>query len=157
MNEMVTVRPADSIEASAIAELHRAAIRARGPTAYDEAQVAAWAATDESDYPIEDDEHRFVVAERRDQLLGFGDLHVPAAEVTAVYVHPAHARAGVGTALLDDLERTASEQGLSELGLLAAKNAVGFYEVSGYHRVETRIHEAGDETLDCVWMEKRLD
>lgn len=153
---MVTVRRADPDEAPEILALHQASIRAFGPAAYDESQVEAWAAADEPDYPIRDDDHRFVVAERAADLAGFGDLQWPEAEITAVYVHPEHAGAGVGAAILEHLETAARQEGLEELGLLASKNAVGFYEGAGYERVETRVHETGDQALECVWMEKRL-
>lgn len=154
---MITVRPAEPEEAEAILSLHQASIRAFGPDAYDADQVQAWARKDGPEYPISDPEHRFVVAERDGELAGFGDLHWPESEITAVYVHPDHARAGIGTAILDQLEGAAVERGLDELGLLASKNAVGFYEQAGYERVATRVHETGGEELPCVWMERSLD
>lgn len=153
---MVSVRPPQHDEADALLTLHQASIRAFGPAAYDEAQVHAWARKDEPEYPIDDPEHRFVVAEREGELAGLGDLHWPESEVTAVYVHPDHAGEGVGTAILGDLEAAARERGLEELGLLASMNAVGFYEQAGYERVGTRVHQTGDQELECVWMEKRL-
>lgn len=153
---MVTVRPAEPEEADEILELHQASIRTFGPDAYDASQVQGWAAKDETDYPIRDDDHRFVVAERDGDLAGFGDLHWPETEITAVYVHPDQAGEGVGSTILEHLEAAARERGLDEIGLLASKNAVGFYEGAGYERVETRVHETGGEALECVWMEKSL-
>lgn len=154
---MVTVRPVRPDDQSAILSLHQASIRAFGPEAYDPQQVRAWAVKDEPDYRIDDDDHRVVVAERTGELAGFGDLDYPAAEITAVYVNPDHNRTGVGTAILEDLEAAAGRDGIEQLGLLASKNAVGFYADAGYERVQERLHETGGETLQCVWMEKRID
>jgi len=148
---MVTVRPARPDEQSAILALHQTSIRAFGPDAYAPRQVHAWAEKDEPDYPIDDDDHRFVVAERTGELAGFGDLDCSAAEITAVYVHPDHTRTGAGTAMLKDLEAAARRHGIEQLGLLASKNAVGFYADAGYERVEKRLHETGGATLECVW------
>lgn len=153
---MTSVRPAEPGEETAILSLHQASIRTFGPDAYDPAQVSAWAEKDEVDYPIGNDEHRFLVAERDGELAGFGDLHYPEAEIAAVYVHPDHARSGVGTTILENLELAARRDGIDRLGLLASRNAVGFYTHAGYENVEKRIHETGGESLECVWMERQL-
>lgn len=153
---VTTVRPADPAEADAILDLHAASIRAFGPAAYDEAQVEGWARREEPDYPIGEEGHRFVVAERRDELAGFGHLDAAGAEIAAVYVHPDHAREGVGSAILAALEATAREHGVDELDLLASKNAVPFYGAAGYERVETECHETCGEELECVHMRKGL-
>lgn len=154
---MVTVRPARPDEQSAILTLHQASIRAFGPEAYNPEQVDAWAQTDQQDYPIDEADHRFVVAERTGELAGFGDLDYSAAEITAVYVHPDHTRTGIGTSILEDLEAAARRHGVEQLGLLASKNAVGFYTAADYEVMETRMHRTGGETLECLWMEKRID
>lgn len=165
---MTRVRPATLGDARDVLDLHVASIRAFGPEAYDDEEVEAWASTDDSDgsgYPILEDGHYFVVAERgarndpgsEDNIAGFGHLVVPDREVTAVYVHPDHAGAGVGSALLAALEGFARGRGLAELQLVASLNAVGFYERAGYERVGATTHETtGGVELDCVEMAKRL-
>ncbi|UIP00864.1 GNAT family N-acetyltransferase [Halobaculum sp. CBA1158] len=85
----------------------------------------------------------------------------PAGAVEAVYVHPDHAGAGVGSLLLSDLEREARDRGLASLGMHASLNAVGFYERHGYERVREVAHEFGGD--DCgvtgtvVELWRRLD
>jgi putative acetyltransferase len=157
---MVRIRPARPADAVPITEAHVAAIEAFGPEAYDDEEVAAWAKRDERDSSIDglDDPDVYVVtAERDGEVAGFGRLHLDDAEVIAVYVHPDHARAGVGSALLASLEGYARGAGLSALSLVASLNAVDFYERAGYERVQAVSHEtsAGVE-LDCVEMRKEL-
>lgn len=117
-----------------------------------------------------------------DEVLGFGELHAEAGdylsgvagrsasgctserrsdavegEVRAVYVHPAFARQGVGSALYADLERWARERGVDSLGLWASLNAVGFYERQGFERVAEHDHEfAGDVAATVAEMRKSL-
>jgi putative acetyltransferase len=153
---VIDIRSANPDETAELLSLHRASIREFGTAAYDDVQDDDWADKEEADYPLGDDDPRFVVAERGGELAGFGDLHWPEAEVTAVYVAPDHAGEGVGSTILEALEAAARERGLDELGLLASRNAVGFYEEAGYERVEPRVHETGGEELECVWMEKAL-
>lgn len=116
-----------------------------------------------------------------DEVLGFGELHAEAGdylsgvagrsasgctsegrsdavgEVRAVYVHPAFARQGVGSALYADLERWARERGVDSLGLWASLNAVGFYERQGFERVAEHDHEFdGDVAATVVEMRTEL-
>jgi len=175
-----TIRPARPDDESAIEAVHEAAIRAFGPEAYDEVQVSAWAneGVDETGWGVGDvanlgDDDRYaVVAEVDETVVGFGRVRLgavpdapadrllalvdrPVAEVTAVYVHPDHARAGLGTAILDALEARAREAGATVIGLLAARNAVEFYEENGYEAVASRPHEPADSVeMAATWMEK---
>jgi putative acetyltransferase len=155
---MVTVREAREADAEAILDLHIASIRAFGPETYDDEQVEAWAYKEGGpSYPIGHPEHVVLVAERAGEIAGFGDIAPPECELYAVYVHPEHAGEGVGTAILDLLERTASDHGCDRLELTASKNAVGFYAQAGYERIEAVDHEPSgphDVTLKCVRMRK---
>jgi putative acetyltransferase len=169
---VVTVRPADPADRQRIRECHVAAIRAFGPDAYDDRQVAAWAdkGDPEDYYPVGQEGHYFVVAERPvvdeaaadgdAEVVGYGHLVPTEREIRAVYVHPGAAGDGVGTALLDALESRARDLDLDALTLHASLNAAGFYEHAGYERAgrETYSTVYGGETveLDIVRMEKQL-
>lgn len=160
-NAAVNVRAATPRDREAIREVHRDSIEGLGPEGYDEDQVAAWAAgCDSADYgaAIGSDEQYVVVAEDEGSVIGFGSLSLEdegtsedadvedeeasaTAEVTGVYVHPSVARAGVGSAIYDELERRARESGVRTLELAASRNAVPFYESLGYERVREFTHE----------------
>ena len=155
---MTLVREPREAGLGAIGDAHVAAIEAFGPDAYDDEAVGAWAATDRPPAERYDlDDGYWVVAERSGELAGFGHLDPDESEVVAVYVHPDHARRGVGSALLAGLEGYARGVGAPELTLTASRNAVAFYERTGYERRGPVAHEtsAGVE-LDCVEMAKRL-
>ncbi|MFC4552559.1 MULTISPECIES: GNAT family N-acetyltransferase [Halorussus] len=137
---MPDVRLARPDDAPAILALHVAAIRARAPDAYDERQVAAWARKDGGPerYPVEEDGHFLVVAERDGEVAAYGELVPGQAEVRAVYVHPAAHGRGVGSAVLARLEGEARRRGLDELVCWSSLNATGFYDRAGYRRVAER-------------------
>ncbi len=154
---MITVREARPGDEPAILDCHIAAIEARGPDAYDDEQVAAWATKDDPDYHVAEDGYHVVVAEdEADGVVGFGCLVVDEPEVRAVYVHPGRDRQGVGTALLAALEATAQDRGIDRLRLWASLNAVGFYERHGYEEVETVTLDKRGVPFDCVEMARRL-
>ncbi|MFC4988771.1 GNAT family N-acetyltransferase [Saliphagus infecundisoli] len=148
----VAVREAVLEDGEAIRAVHRESILGLGPAAYDDEQVAAWAAgCADADYVAGiEGEEPFLVATDGDEIVGFGSLSVGPpedyaadvdCEVTGVYVHPADAGRGVGSRLLAALEERAREAGVSRLGLTASANAVGFYESRGYERVRAYRHE----------------
>jgi len=156
----VDVRDARPADAEAVGRVHLGAVDELGPDAYDEEQVVAWGRSSEpSDYAVDGDDNRFVVAERDGDVRGFGELTYspgdyldPADddEVKAVYVRPTATRLGVGPALLEELERDAWENGFEMVGLWASRNAVPFYEQRGYERVVERTHEFGEEVEGTV-------
>lgn len=160
----VQVRPATRADVEAVYDLHVASIRAFGPSTYDERQVTAWAETEfrgvDDHYPIREPGHHFVVATRAGEVAGFGHLAVEEGEIRAVYVHPDHVRAGVGSALLAHLEGVAYGRGLSALELTASLNAVAFYRDAGYEPVEETVHRTSgggvEAELDVVVMRKEL-
>lgn len=131
---MPLVREATAEDLPAIRETREAAIRAAGPAAYDADQVDAWVAADDSSpaRAVGDPDARVVVAEAGDRVVGVAALGPADAEVTGCFVHPDHARRGVGSALMARLESTARERGRDRLELSASKNAVPFYQRLGY-------------------------
>lgn len=159
---MTSVRVATSGDADRILSLHIESILAFGPAEYDERQVRAWARIDdrEATYPVGEVGHHLVVAERDDEIAGYGHIIPDNEELRAVYVHPDHSRCGVGSTLLAHLEGYAHGRGLERLELWASLNAVPFYERQGYCGVgtETIEKEYEGETVSlpvCV-MERRL-
>jgi len=165
---MVTVRPATPDDRARIRECHVAAIRAFGPRAYDERQVAAWADKGDpvEDYPVADTGHYVVVAELptedgpEKEVVGFGHLVPTEGEIRAVYVHPDAGGRGVGTAVLESLESRARDLRLDELSLSASLNAVGFYEQAGYEpagrETYSTVHDGETVDLDVQTMSRRL-
>jgi putative acetyltransferase len=158
------VRPATPEDAPAVFALPVASIRTLGPQGYDPDQVRAWARKDHGPegYPIDEEGHHFVVAEREGEVAGFGDL-VPdseevdaEADIRAVYVHPEHAGRGVGSAILAELEGYARGTGVDSIGITASLNAVGFYERAGYERLREASYDTGGTELDVVVFRKGL-
>lgn len=150
------IRPATPEDAVALPDLHSSAVEAFGPDHYDAEQVDHWASRGErepDDYPVGDEDAHFTVCVRNGQVAGFGHLALDEAEIHAVYVHPDHARAGVGSALLAELEGFARGRDLAELSLQSSLNAVEFYARSGYERIDRGESPGG---LPVVEMRKRL-
>ncbi|WP_435154364.1 GNAT family N-acetyltransferase [Haladaptatus sp. DFWS20] len=158
---MPSIRPATEADTKAILHLHIASIRAFAPDQYRDEQVKAWATKPLGSAPyresVRNGSEDIVVAEVEGEVAGFGRLDIASEVVDAVFVHPRHARNGVGLALLSNLESRAGERQIDSLSLHASLNAVPFYEQAGYERVKTIAHETtGGIELACVEMTKKL-
>jgi len=163
----VVIREAVPDDSEDVRDVHLASIMELGGQRYDNTQVEAWAHDrDPDEYPITSGETYFLVAERNDQIVGFGQMKPEAdeyfestvgGEITAVYVRPSVSRQGIGTRIYTELEDEARRRGVTSLGLWASLNAVPFYEAQGYQRVTEHSHEFhGDVEGTVVEMIKSL-
>jgi GNAT superfamily N-acetyltransferase len=85
------------------------------------------------------------------------DPATDAAKIRAFFVHPACARRGLGTRLLEACERAAWDAGFRRCEMGATLSGVPLYERHGYRRVaEILVDLPGGERLPVVRMEKRL-
>ncbi len=160
-NSMPSIRRATEADAEPILDLRGAAIRAFGTERYHEEQVERWAAQPLGSAPyiesIRNESESLLVAEVSGELAGFGRIELETGVVSAVYVHPDHARNRVGSELLSHLESRGRKAGVDSVTLHASLNAVPFYEAHGYERVSTVIHEVtGGVELACVEMARNI-
>jgi GNAT superfamily N-acetyltransferase len=93
-------------------------------------------------------------ARREDETL---DPARHAGKIRAFFVHPAWARRGIATLILETCERAAKAAGFTRLEMGATLTGVPFYRARGYREVE-RIESplAGGAVLEIVRMEKAL-
>lgn len=95
-----------------------------------------------------------VVAERDGTLCGVGMLGADG-EVRLCYVHPEHARGGVGRALVVAMEDRARARGLVRLHLDATLSAISFYEAMGFQRAGSS--SAGLDATGTNPYDKQID
>jgi GNAT superfamily N-acetyltransferase len=93
-------------------------------------------------------------AAREDSLL---DPTRDAAKIRAFFVHPAWARRGIGSLILEACENAAREAGFNRLEMGATLSGVAFYRAKGYIEVENQDVQLGNgEALPIVKMAKKL-
>jgi len=157
----VSTRRATVVDAVAMVAIHFAAVHKLGAESYPPAVLEAWSPpsgtrrlSSLSD-AIASDHEVLLVAEMEGTVVGWGALHPAQGELRAIYVHPSHARRGMGALLLRQLEGHASNMGLKKLQLNASMNAEPFYKSQGYERVSIGLHKLNDElSMTCVTMNK---
>jgi len=86
------------------------------------------------------------------------DPRVDAAKIRAFFVHPDHARRGLGSALLARSEQGAGELGFTRFEMMATLPGVRLYEVHGYRPTQQALYPLPNgETIPFVAMHKTSD
>jgi len=157
----VTIREMRREEARRFLEVHRAAVRSLAVNDYSPAVIEAWAPP-VTDARIErfltnrDGELR-LVADIRGEIVGIGAFVASASELRACYVAPTAARRGVGTAIVNEIERIARGRGLDNLTLQSSITAEPFYSALGYEVVSRgELAIAPQVRMAAVTMRKHL-
>ena len=156
-NPRQALRPYLPADAPVLAEIFRASIEELTAEDYDAAQQDAWAAA-------ADDEEAFaqklageltLVATLAGSAVGFASLE-DNARIDMLYVHPAAAGHGIGTMLVDALEKLAAARGVTRLSVDASDTARRFFEKRGYVAQQRNTVSRGGEWLANTTMTKDL-
>ena len=142
-----------------ISRLHIASINQSCRNYYTKEQVDAWVnVLTPSAYDHALKEKVFLVTENSEQaLLGLGMLDVKNTELSAIYIHPDQAGQGIGTYMLQKLERIAQQFNITQLTVFSTLNAQGFYRQCGYQEECPAQHDLPNGLkLECVKMTKAL-
>lgn len=173
----LSIRTANPADLPAIERVMRASMDALGSHFYDEAQTEAAVkyiavadpqiVADGTYFVVED--HDEIVAcggwSRRKKLFtgtsdqetvgGWLDPATEPARIRAMFVHPGHARRGIGRMIVDRAEAEAREAGFTMCELMATLPGVPLYAACGYEPVENVEIELPDGTrLECVRMSR---
>jgi GNAT superfamily N-acetyltransferase len=84
-------------------------------------------------------ERDFLVAILDDKIVGSATLFND--YIGTVFVHPEYQGKGIGTSLMQHIERLAKRKKINTLQLEASINSVNFYTKLGYIRGKTNYHE----------------
>ena len=105
----------------AVLNLFRTSVHTLCRADYTPAQLSAWAPadTDEAPWARRLQCQTFLLAEEDGDLMGFASLEGDYLDL--LYVHPRHARRGVGTVLCDALERQCTGQRITVHASLTAR------------------------------------
>jgi putative acetyltransferase len=124
---------------------------------YDEDQRLAWMsrAADAKAFGARLAQALTLLVERDGDILGFASLK-DNTEIDLLFVHPYAAREGVGTALLDALEKLALARGADALTAEVSDTAYEFFEDRGYAAVRRNNIPIGDVWLSNTTMSKSL-
>jgi putative acetyltransferase len=153
----LALRPYLPADALMLAEIFRSSIEQLTADDYSEAQQEAWAAAadDEEAFASRLASELTLIATLDGSPVGFASLK-GLDHIEMLYVHPAMARQGVGSILVDALEKLATARGTKLLTVDASDTASGFFDKRGYVAQRRNTVTCGDEWIANTTMEKRL-
>ena len=156
-NPSFALRPYLPDDASVLADIFRASIEGLAADDYSETQVDAWAAAadDEESFAARLGASLALVATMEGSPVGFASLDAPV-HIDFLYVHPAVAGKGVGTMLIDALEKLAAARGTKKLTVEASDNALDFFRRRGFKAMQRNSVPLGGEWFANTTMEKPL-
>lgn len=153
----LALRPFLPADLPVITEIFRASIEELTGDDYDERQQQAWAS-------VADDADAFLARLAKSVTLlgtldgspvGFASLAVPE-RLDLLYVHPAAVGHGVGSMLVDAIEKLASARGAKRLVAEVSDSAQDFFRHRGFRPRQRNSVAVGDEWLANTTMEKQL-
>jgi len=152
-----SLRPYLASDIPLLAEIRFAAIEELTVEDYDDAQRRAWASA-------ADDDEAFVQSLEKGltlvALIGGGPVGFIAMQkdglIDQLYVHPAVARTGVASALVDAIEKLAAARGTTTLATDASDTAKPLFEARGYQAMHRNTIEIEGEYLGNTRMTKAL-
>jgi putative acetyltransferase len=140
-----------------LAEIFRASIEELAADDYSEGARQAWAsaADDAEAFARRLGDQLTLIATMNGSPVGFASL-ANNETIDLLYVHPAAAGHGVGTMLVDALEKLAAARGAKRLTTEASDTAQDFFKRRGFTATQRNTVMRGGEWLANTTMEKAL-
>jgi len=140
-----------------LAEIFRASVEELAADDYSESQREAWtsAADDQEELARRLSEQLTLIATLNGSPVGFASL-ANNETIDLIHVHPAAAGRGVGTMLVDALEKLGLARGARRLTADVSDSAQDFFEKRGFTATQRNTVQRGGEWLTNTTMEKKL-
>jgi GNAT superfamily N-acetyltransferase len=154
---MITVRKAKIEEAQRIIDLHCDTVRRVNSKDYTPEQIGAWLGRRNVEITqgmIRDGQYH-VAVDPNGNVLGVGNMK--GNRLFGLYVSADHQGQGIGTALLEQMERDAADSGVTAIETESTLTAEGFYKSHGYLDVERKTMPiAKGQSLQVVSIRKEI-
>lgn len=153
----LAMRPMSPTEAPLVAEIFRASVEELTGDDYSKSQQDAWAsaADDEEGFAARLGKQLTLLGTIQGSPVGFASLK-GTSDLDMLYVHPAATGQGIGTMLIDALEKLATARGAAKLTAEVSDNAQDFFRKRGFVAQTRNTVPRGDEWLANTTMEKKL-
>lgn len=154
----LTVRPFCPEDSGPLSRVYRAAVQTLAARFYSPDQIAAWlsiAPKPRDITAIYGTGRTALVCERNGLLMGFSD-HDAVGHIRFLYCHADHARKGVAGVLLEAVEASARNAGISSLTSEASEGALPVFIRHGFRTLERRDFVIEGVAIHNYAVEKRL-
>ena len=156
-NPKLSLRPFLAADTALVAEIFRASVEELTADDYSDAQREAWmlAADDEEALGARLSGQLTLLGLVDGSPVGFASLKA-GEDVDMLYVHPVAAGHGVGSLLIEALEKLAVGRGARRLTAEVSDSALDFFKKRGFVPQQRNTVQLGGEWLANTTMEKKL-
>ena len=126
---------------------------------YNSKQIKAWLKinrTDEVKNKIKNKKKDIFVIINKNRIVGVGSLNINKKELGSLYVNYKIHRKGIGSKLLNYVEKYAKKKGIKNLRLFSTITAFDFYKNKGYKKIRKSYHIISKVKIPCILMSKKL-
>jgi len=152
------IRLYTSADLESVVRLFTQTVHVVSSSYYSPEEVLAWAPSqpDIASWDFFLNNQYTLVMESDAGISGFGCLSADGSTVELLYTHHAHQSEGIGSALLDALEKKSEQQGNNEIRLTTSATAWTFYQKRGYRYHHSEKKTYGTMAFDCQVLCKTL-
>ncbi len=158
INHPIMIRPYTPADLEATVGLFTQTVHTVSSSYYSPEEVEAWApsAPDLTEWDCFFRQRYTLVMETDGTIVGFGCLSPDGMTIDMLFTHHEHQNEGIGSAMLETLEKEAFQSGNKEVMLTTSATAWLFYQKRGYqyHRSEKKVY--GSILFDCQILRKAL-
>lgn len=154
MNIQIRNYTADDVQI--IINIFQQAVRVTASKDYDAAQIKAWSGVDAERWKLRQSDRPTWIALVEDKPAGFADLEADG-HLDMMFVHPDFNGKGVATALLNHIEKQASQLSLTRIFTEASITAKPFFEKMGFAVITEQVVNIRGAALTNYQMEKYLN
>jgi len=141
-----------------VIELFTKTVHIVGSSYYSSEEAEAWAPShpDMDAWRLFFDEKYTVVMKDENGITGFGCLSADGGTVDMLFTHYARQSEGIGSKILETLEKEAVQRGNVEIMLTTSATAWSFYQKRGYHYHHSVRKTYGSVIFDCQVLSKSI-
>ncbi|WP_154224495.1 GNAT family N-acetyltransferase [Marinicella rhabdoformis] len=165
MTKEIECRAASSKDAKDMITVQFKAVQSISKKNYAKQVLSAWSPKPNSEriqwlaaFIKNDNVRCYVATNKKSKVLGVAVYLIAEKCVKSLYVDPKHSGNGIGTRLLNRIERFADRKSADKLHLKASTNSISFYKNKGYKKIkESRQLLSNGSSMDAVFMEKSIN
>ena len=152
------IRAYTSTDLEPIVDLFTQTVHIVSSSYYSPEEVEAWAPSqpDMAEWIRFFDERYTLVMESEDGITGFGCLNEDGTTIDMLFTHDEHQNVGIGSTILEALEKEAIQRGCMEVRLTTSATAWAFYQKRGYQYSHSEKKTYGQVVFDCQTLCKAL-
>lgn len=105
---------------------------------------------------FQEDRFSYFVAVEDEEIIGLAGFNTKSGTLSGIFVKPERKGSGIGSKLLEKIEKVAKENGIGSLEVPSSLDAVEFYRKNGYKELGKEDRDVKERKITMLIMAKEL-